>query len=246
MKRIFLFFGFSALALLMNAQTADDIINSHIKTMGGLDKLNSIKSLHMIGIATGPNGSEIKTEIWKEHNKLFRRETNFGMGSMTQLITSEGAWATNPRSGGSFEAIPEERRIAQLYEMDCQGPLIDYAAKGHKVELLGKETANDKESFKIKLTTKEGRELNYFLDASNYYINSISYKGGGGGRPGGGGGMQRDPNAEIVINLSNYEKTSDGFIFAFSTSMAGGFGGTMIYETIEVNTKIESSKSKIE
>ncbi len=245
MKRIFLFFGFSFLALLMNAQTADDIINSHIKTMGGLEKLNSIQSLHTIGIATAPNGSEVKTETWKIHNQLFRRETNFGMGSMTQLITSEGGWSTNPRNGGSFEAIPEERRIAQLYEMDCQGPLINYAAKGHKVEFVGKETANGKESFKIKLTTKEGRELNYFLDASNYYINSISYKGGGG-RGGGGGGMQRDPNAEIVMNFSNYEKTSDGLIFAFSTSMAGGFGGNMIYEIIEVNSKIESNKSKID
>lgn len=239
MKRIFLFFGFCAFAMLLNAQTADDIINSHIKTMGGLEKLNSIQTLHMIGIATAPNGSEVKTEIWKIHNQLFRRETNFGMGSMTQLITSEGAWSTNPRSGGNFEALPEVRRIAQLHEMDCQGPLINYAVKGHKVEFIGKETANGKESFKIKLTTKEGRELNYFLDASNYYINSISYKGGGGG-------MQRDPNAEIVINFSNYEKTSDGFIFAFSTSMSGGFGGNMIYEIIEVNTKIEKIKSEIE
>ena len=251
MKKIFTLLALSAISTFLFSQTADDIINSYIKSMGGLEKINAIQTLHTIGVASGPNGSELKTEVWKVHNKLFRRETNFGMGSMIMLVTDEGAWSTSPRSGGSFETMPEERRKAQLNEMDCQGPLVNYAAKGSKAEYLGKETIDGKECFKIKLTMQDGREQNYFLDASNYYINRVSYKpvgGGGGGRPGGGGGggMQRDPNAEVVINYSNYEKTSDGFVFAFTTTMAGGFGGSMTYETIEVNSKIDSNKFKPE
>ncbi|TBR20021.1 MAG: hypothetical protein EPO57_01505 [Chitinophagaceae bacterium] len=252
MKKIFTLLAFSTISTLLFSQTADDIINSYIKSMGGLEKLNSIQTLHTIGIATAPNGTEVKTEVWKEHNKLFRRETNFGMGSMIMLVTDEGAWSTSPRSGGSFEAMPEERRKTQLSEMDCQGPLVNYAAKGIKAEYLGKETIDGKECFKIKLTMQDGREQNYFLDASTYYINRVSYKpvagggGGGGGRTGGGGGMQRDPNAEVVFNYSNYEKTTDGFVFAFTTSMAGGFGGNVTFELIEVNSKIDSNKYKPE
>jgi hypothetical protein len=173
------------------------------------------------------------------------------MGSVIQLITNKGAWSTNPRSGGTFEPTPEERAKMMTTEMDCQGTLFNYAAKGHKAELIGKEMVDGKENYKIKTTLSNGREINYFLDATTYYISQISMKGGmGGGRGGpggggGGGGQQRDPNAETIIKFSRYEKTPDGYVFAFATALAG-MGGEMIYETIEVNPKVDDKLYKPE
>ncbi len=216
--------------------------------MGGKEKLASIQSLHMVGVAVMQNGNEMTTTIWKVHNKLSRTERNFGMGSVIQLITDKGAWSTNPRSGGAFEAMPEDRAKMMSTEMDCQGVLFNYAAKGHKAEFIGKETVDGKENFKIKMTLSSGREINYFLDAATYYISQISMKGGRGGPGGGagaGGGQQRDPNAETIIKFSRYEKTPDGYVFAFATSI-GGMGGEMIYETIEVNPKVDDKLYKPE
>ena len=240
MKRIIVSACLLVTAAFVKAQTVDDIITKYADAMGGKDKLNSIQSMHMTGVATMQNGNEITTEIWRVSGKLYRRFTNFGMGSSTTLITGQGGWQTNFRNGGAFEPMEEQQRNNQLYEMDCAGPLVDYAAKGHKAELLGKETIDGKECFKIKLTTKEGRELTYFIDAASNYIDRLSYKGRGRG-PGGGG-----EEIEIAVNYSNYDKTPEGYIFAFSQTMGGNFGGTMTFEKIEVNPKVDDKLYKAE
>lgn len=242
MKKILFSVVLLAILKTTSAQTVDEVIGKYVEAMGGKDKLNAIQSLHLTGVATMANGNEITTEIWKVNGKLFRRFTNFGMGSSTTLITDKGGWQTNFRNGGAFEAMPDPQRNNQLYEMDCAGPLVDYASKGHKAELLGKETIDGKECNKIKLTTKEGRELTYFIDTKTNYIDRMSYKGRG--RPATAGGTPEE--VEIAVNYSNYDKTADGYIFAFSQTMGGNFGGTMTFEKIEVNPKVDDKLYKAE
>jgi hypothetical protein len=241
MKRFFLSIFLVGATVFSNAQTVDEVIAKYVDAMGGKDKLSSIQSLHMVGISTMQNGNEVTTETWKENNKLYRRESNFGMGSMKTLITTEGGWQTNFRSGGAFEAMQEQMLKSQRYEIETTVPLFDYAAKGHKAELLGKETIDGKEAWKIKLTTKDGRELTYFIDATTNYITRLIYKGRSRG-PGGGGGEEID----IIVSYANYDKTADGYIFPFSQTMSGGFGGTITYEKIEVNPKIDGKLYKAE
>ena len=48
-------------------------------------------------------------------------------------------------------------------EIYVGGPLYDYAAKGSKVELLGK----DGNAYKIKLTSKENVESTYIIDPND-------------------------------------------------------------------------------
>jgi outer membrane lipoprotein-sorting protein len=242
MKRFFLCASLLAAALFTKAQTVDDVIAKYVDAMGGKDKLNSIQSLHLTGISTSQNGTEITSDIWKVNNKLYRRVVNFGTGTVTTLITDKGGWQTNFRNGGAFEPMQEQQRNNQLYEMDCAGPLVDYAAKGHKAELIGKETIDGKDCYKIKLTTKEGRELNYYIDAASNYIDRLSYKGRGRPAAGGGGGEE----IEIAVNYSKYDKTPDGYTFPFSLATTGGFAGTMTFEKIEVNPKIDDKLYKAE
>ncbi|MGE5107621.1 MAG: hypothetical protein ACM3H8_08755 [Sphingobacteriales bacterium] len=236
MKKLFLFFVLISGSLLAKSQTADEVINKHIEALGGKEKLNSIKTLHMEGVIIGQGGNEITINVWKEHNKLYRREINFGMGTGIQLITDKGGWNTDRQ--GAFNPMAADLYHRQAYQMDCAGSLVDYAAKGHKAELLGKETINGKEFYKIQLSLSGGHEQTYFIDASTYYIDHITFKAGKMGGPG------ANPDAEITINYSNYTKTADGYIFPFTTTTSGGFGGSLNYETIEVNKPIDEKLYK--
>jgi len=242
MKRIFLSFILVTTVIICKAQTVDEVIAKYVEAMGGREKLNSIQSLHFVGITTMQNGNEVTTEIWKENNKLYRRESNFGMGSMKILITPEGGWQTNFRSGGSFEAMQEQMLRNQRYEMETTVPFFDYAAKGHKAELDGKETIDGKETWKIILKTKDDRKLTYYIDVATNYITRLSYKGRGRGGAGGAGGEEVD----VVVTYSNYNKTTDGYIFPFTQTTSGGFGGSMTFEKIEVNPKIDGKLYKAE
>lgn len=240
MKNLFLTTALLITAAFAKAQTADDIISKHIEAMGGLEKLRSIKTIHTEAVIVTQNGMEITISAWKEHEKLFRREMNFGMGTGVLLLTDKGGWNTDRQ--GAYNPMKDEVYQRQTFQMDCAGPLVDYAAKGHKAELLGKETIDGKEYYKIKLTLKAGNEQNYFIDAATYYIGKLSFKAGSTGA--GGPGM--DPNAEIVVTYSNYAKTDDGYIFAFTSNTTGGFGGSLNIEKIEVNKPVEESKYKPE
>jgi hypothetical protein len=50
--------------------------------------------------------------------------------------------------------------------------LIDYAAKGYKAELMGKDGG----SFKIKVSG-DGNETYYFIDPTSYYLTKSIIKG---------------------------------------------------------------------
>lgn len=222
------------------AQTVDDVINKYIDALGGKEKLKGINSVYQEGVTVMQNGNELTIKTWRVQDKLFRNEFQFGMGSQTTIITDNQGWRSNPRNGGAFEAIPAERVKAQQAELDIY-PLLDYAAKGHTAELLGKEAVNGVECYKIKLTTKSGNAVTYFIDPNTWYIireqRTGGGFGGGGGRPGGGDGtFNRD--------FSNYQKTESGYIFPFTVSMGGP--GSLTYEKIEVNKPVDDKLYKPE
>jgi hypothetical protein len=239
MKKFILFALMLSLAGIIRAQTLDEVINKHIEAMGGLEKLHSLKTFYSEGVIVSQNGMEITVSVWKDNDKLFRREMNFGMGTGVLLITDKGGWNTD-RQGG-FVPMKEEQYHRQLYQMDCAGPLVDYAAKGHKAEWMGKVTLEGKEYYKIKLTLKYGMEQNYFIDPVTYYIDKVSFKAGGAGM---GGGPGMNPDAEIVVSYSNYTKTPEGYVFPYTTTTSGGFGGSLNIEKLEVNKPIDESKYK--
>lgn len=240
-----LIFGLFVIGLIMvqfaQAQTLDEVIDKYTDAMGGKDKLIALTSVHTEGV-TVMNGNEITNITTKVHDKLFHNEINFGMGSMTTIVTPEKGWRSNPRNGGAFEPMAEEALKAAQYQMDCSGPMFNYAAKGNKAELAGKETVDGIECYKIKLTTKGGKEINYWINSKTYLIYQSSQKGGMGGG--------RGADVEMITVFSDY-KAVDGIQFSFSSELkstgSGGFGGgTMTYEKIELNKPVDEKLYKPE
>ena len=241
MKNIVLFVITILASIAGYSQTIDEIISKHVEAMGGPEKLKSLKSVYMEGVAVMQNGNEIISKIYKVQDKLVRREIEFGMGSVTMILTDKEGWASNPRTGGAFEALPKQAVEGQQLELDIAGPLVDYAMKGHKAELVGKETIGTTEAYKIKLTPKTGKEVIYFIDAKDYYIVRQTVKGGMFG--GGQGRGNQAADAEVNINYSDYKKTPEGYVFAYTVSM-GNSGNNMNYEKIEVNKPVDEKLYK--
>lgn len=254
MKRILL----SLLAILalgqMQAQTADDVIGKYVQAIGGLDKLKTVNSLYMEGVSVSPNGQEITTKTIKVQGKLFRQEIDFGMGSFTMILTDKEGWFSNPRNGGAFEAMPAEMQSAQQQELDVLFPLVDYAAKGHKAELIGLETIEKVECYNIKLTLKNGKVFNYFIDSKNWYVVRVSTKGAGGGMFGGGGGGRQGgggaapAEVEMKTDYSDYKATAEGILFPMTITRAGMGGRNMStnVEKLELNKPVDAKMYKAE
>lgn len=233
------------------AQTADEIIRAHIEAVGGGARLSALRTLYTEGISVMPNGNEVSNKVWRVQDRLVRREIDFGMGNMKMVVTDKEGWSTNPRSGGGFEPMPAERAEGMRAEMDLPGPLFNYAEKGHRAELLAKEEVNGTSCHVVKLTLKSGRDITYYFDPKTHYILRTKTKGGGGMMRGGGGpgggpaGGQRNPDQEVLTDYSDYRKSPEGYVFAYTTTVVG-MGASMNMEKIEVNGKVDEKLFKPE
>lgn len=245
MKKIVLLCSAVLSFVVLNAQTADEIINKHIEAMGGKAKLLSIKSVYMEGTSVMQNGTEIAQKSWKVDGKLYRQEINSAMFNFAMVVTDKEGWRQNPRNGGAFEPMTAEAVANMQVQLDCAGAFVDYAAKGHKVELIGKEDVEGTPAYKIKITYKSGNEAHFFFDANTYLILRMSAKGGGMGMGGGGRGAGGGADAERSTDFSDYKKTEDGFMFAFKVTPLG-MGGGIFYEKIEVNKPVDPKVYKPE
>jgi hypothetical protein len=129
-------------------------------------------------------------------------------------------------------------------EMDIAGPLVDYAAKGHKAELAGREDVNGTSCHVVKLTMFAGREITYLIDPKTYYIVRTKTKGGGFMRGGGGGGGgARNPEAEMVTDYSDHRKTPEGYVFPYTITIQG-MGASQNVEKLEVNKEVDAKLYK--
>lgn len=230
MRNLFLFALLIVFLLAVQfsaGKSVDEVIEKYIRTRGGRDKLAAVKSICMKGIKEMDEGN-VNVKIIKEQDKLSRTEIE----SSVVLITVEEAWTFFPLISPEPKIVPVENLSDIQTEMDIAGPLVDYAAKGHRAELLGKEQLAEKTCYKIKLTTRSGKVMFYWIDLSSHLLvqsSAISFDQG---------------YSQSLICYSNYKEV-DGILFAhtFETNnnrkMNNGHGGEIVFQTIQINPTIK-------
>lgn len=193
----------SGAALQVQAQTADELIGKHQAAMGGEAKLKALKTMTSEG-NLAVQGMEFPFKVSVINNAGMRMEFEAMGTKNVQVATPTGGWFFLPvqQQTEPVDANPDDMKDIGS-ELDLEGEIIDAKAKGHTVELVGKETVDGKELFKLKLTRKNGSVAYYFLDPATYYIvrkESTSKVQG--------------QDMEIVTTMSEWKKTDDGYVYA--------------------------------
>ena len=67
---------------------------------------------------------------------------------------------------------PAEAKLASNWQ-ELDGPLVDYAKKGIKVELQGMESVEGHQTYKLKLTMKNGVERHAWIDGKSFLERKI-------------------------------------------------------------------------
>lgn len=158
-------------AVPASAQSVDEIIAKSFAAQGGLEKLKAVQSVRMTGrMVMGP-GMEAPITIEIKRPRSMRVEISIQGMTIVQAYDGTAGWMINPMSGRTTpEPLPSEMLKMVDEQADMDGPLMDYKAKGHTAELLGKETAEGTECWKVRLTEKDG-------DVSIFYIDTESFLG---------------------------------------------------------------------
>jgi outer membrane lipoprotein-sorting protein len=167
---LFVIGGFSA-----QAQTADEIINTYIKNIGGAEKFKSLNGTKMEMIVNY-QGMEIPVELVQLKGGKMYLKINFQGQEITQMaFDGTTAWSTNFMTMKAEKMESEMVENIKLEAGDYPDPLIDYKAKGYTAEYLGKETKEGTECYKVKVTKKpqtiDGQKVDnvvfYYFDTEN-------------------------------------------------------------------------------
>jgi outer membrane lipoprotein-sorting protein len=149
------------------AQTVDEVIAKSFEARGGLDKLKAVQAVRMTGKMTmGP--TELPIVIETKRPASIRLDVTVQGTLAVQAYDGTTGWAISPMGTGQAERVPPEAAKRMADQADMDGPLVDYTAKGHQVELLGREKVEGSDAFKLKVTRKGGDVEYYFLDAKSW------------------------------------------------------------------------------
>jgi hypothetical protein len=124
--------------------------------------------------------------------------------------------------------MPEDVYNAGKAQINIGGPLYDYAAKGNKIELVGKEGA----AYKIKLTSKENIASVYSIDSTSFLVTALQTKG-----------KMQGQDVDITTKFSDYRKTDAGYTAPYSMDVdfGGQFGLSITVKTIELNKPVDAA-----
>jgi outer membrane lipoprotein-sorting protein len=164
--------GLAVLALpglQASAQTVDELIAKNVEARGGLAKMKSVTTLLMTGKMTMGPGMEAPIRLELKRPASIRMEFTIQGNTGVQAYDGKSGWSIDP-FGGKQEAEPlsadDLKDVEEQSDMD--GPLVDYKAKGNTVELLGKEKVEGSDTYKLKITLKNGDVRYQYLDADSY------------------------------------------------------------------------------
>lgn len=154
------------------AQTADEIVKKAIDARGGMEKIKAVQSERVSGHVSFAQGAEgaFVVEL-KRPLKMHVEITIEGQKIIRIYDGKSSGWMVNPfLESKAVQPLSAEELKSITDEADFDGPLVDYKAKGNQIELLGKESLDDKPVYRLKLTNSSGDVRFYFFDASSYLL----------------------------------------------------------------------------
>jgi len=158
-----------------NAQTVDDVIQKYSKAMGGLPAFKAIKTMKTTGTLT-TQGVDLALTSQIINGKAVRTDVQAMGQSVINAYKDGKGWKINPFAGVTTvtDMTPEELIDFKSQSM-IASQLMDYKARGHKVELQGQEDVEAIKTYKIKLTNKDDNKVTtYFISvADNTIIKSV-------------------------------------------------------------------------
>ncbi len=230
---------------LSEAQTADEIVTNYIENIGGEDAWGAVENMKVTGVANQQGVDYPFVATYMKDGRYLIDVDLQGTSYIVEAFDGENSWAMNFQTQKAEAADSETSLNTKNSAQDeIVSPFFNYADKGYKVELLGKETWEGSEIYKVKITMtpvlvdgkeEENTELFYF-DTENYVPIASESKVTSGPAKG----------ATAQTLYSDYQEVDGKYIsFTMTNKFNGNVGLVMNVQSVEFNIDIDESIFKM-
>jgi len=190
------------------------------------------------------NAPEGKTEqvqlpftLYMKRGRKSRIELEFAGKKPVQVYDGTNGWKYRPfLNREDVEPFTNDELKSEAQKSDLDGPLVDYAAKGTKVESAGVEKVEGHDCYKLKLTLKSGDVQYVWIDTQSFLDVKVS------GTP-----RRMDGRMHNVYIYQRDFKTVQGLVLPQVLETAvDGYRDThkMVIESLVINPKLDDSLFK--
>tara|TARA_Y100000746_G_scaffold198350_1_gene181534 strand:- start:1423 stop:2187 length:765 start_codon:yes stop_codon:yes gene_type:complete len=225
----------------INAQTVDEIISNYFENTGGVENWEKIEGIKM-NAKVNQGGMEIPIEIVQLKNGKMMTTINFQGQSIKQgVFDGEVLWSTNFMTQKAERSDEETTNMVKNEMNQFPDPFLNYKEKGFTAELMGTETVDGAETFKIKLTTTpniiEGKEVPsisyYFFDNENFVPIQVQEE------------IMEGPGKGMIseVKMSDYQEAGGIYMpYSMTQGVKGQPGAPITMDSIEINPTIDDSE----
>jgi outer membrane lipoprotein-sorting protein len=225
----------------INAQTVDEIIDNYFENTGGVENWEKIEGVKM-NAKVNQGGMEIPIEIVQLKSGKMMTTINLQGQSLKQgVFDGEVLWSTNFMTQKAEKSDEESTNMVKNEMNQFPDPFLNYKEKGFTAELVGTETVDGSETFKIKLTTTpniiDGKEVPsisyYFFDSENFVPIQVQKE------------IQVGPGKGMVseIKMSDYQEAGGIYMpFSMTQGIKGQPGAPINMDKIEINPTVDDSE----
>lgn len=182
----------------LSGLTAEEIIDRNIAARGGLQAWRAVETLSFSGkLEAGGNESptlraravrtggarlpkrpaeqaQLPFRLQLKRSRKSRLEIDFRSQTAIQVFDGTQGWKLRPfLNRHEVEQFTPDEMKSMSTQSDLDGPLVDFAAKGTRVELDGIEKVDGKETYRLKLTYKGGQVQHLWVDARTFLESKI-------------------------------------------------------------------------
>lgn len=209
--------------------TADQVLDNYFEAVGGKEKIRAMKSRKMTATMS-MQGMEFPGVIYEMAPNKQRVEVDVQGQQIVMAYDGEDAWWIMPfQTGPDPQDMPEDQAEGMTKET-FEPPFIDYADKGHSVELVGTEEVEGAETYAIKLTKANGDVQTHYFDAEYFVPIMIKTE------------VDEGPMKGQFVEqyISDYQEV-DGFMVPFylETKIGGQTGQKITIKEVMIDPEID-------
>lgn len=218
--------------------TAAQIVDKNVVARGGLENWRALETMQLSGKmeAGGKQDTYLPYTLQIKRPNKQRLEIQFAGQTSVQVFDGKAGWKVRPylnRANAEPFSPDELKKTEDGPGFD--GPLIDYAAKGNKVELEGTEMVDGKATYRLKLTNKAGHAHHIWIDGTTFLETKVEDS------PRRFDGKMRP----VDTYYSDYRTVQGGRVvlpYQFETRVEGvHFNHKMTVEKVALNPKLDDA-----